>query len=258
MGLLDAFIQYVKDAAPGGLLNAETKPIADRVNYIGGLLDNNSQISQDAQNWHKRTQKGLADQLAGRESPDAEYAYGSMMNAAGMAPVGILRNAAMDSAAKAHFGKTFNPAETGFLLDDATRLDLSGRHYASGYENVGGKYVPKAGQPDYLRGNRAVDHRELGDLVNEGGWGGLSDFMNQTGAVRYMPDVGISTVNTNMPSRAQIEKAVQDFRRAGNPMNVDVDPLNGNSAAVSQEFARPTVDAVLEFLQKNMKPDAFK
>lgn len=90
-GLLDALKQYITDAMPGGLLNAETKPIADRVNYVGGLLDNNAPINQDLQAWHKKTQRGLADQLAGRQTPDSEYAYGSMMNAAGMVPVGIIK-----------------------------------------------------------------------------------------------------------------------------------------------------------------------
>ena len=61
-----------------------------RANYLAGLLDPNSQISQDAQAWHKRTQNGLMDQLAGRDTPEAEQAYQTMMQAAGMAPVGMI------------------------------------------------------------------------------------------------------------------------------------------------------------------------
>lgn len=90
MGLLDALKQYIADALPGGLLNPETKPVANQAKYIGGLLDPNSPISQDAQNWHKRTQIGLADQLAGRQTPEAEQAYQTMMQAAGIAPVGMI------------------------------------------------------------------------------------------------------------------------------------------------------------------------
>lgn len=56
-----------------------------------------------------------------------------------------------------HFGATSNPKEAGYILNDGTMLDLSGRHYAAGYINK--KPIP--GQPDYLRGRRNVDHREL-------------------------------------------------------------------------------------------------
>ncbi len=89
MGLLDAFKQYVRDAMPGGLLNPETQPVADRVQYASGILDPQSQVSQDAQKWHKKTQLGLVDQLAGKNTPAAEYAYQQMMNMAGVAPVGM-------------------------------------------------------------------------------------------------------------------------------------------------------------------------
>lgn len=89
-GLLDDLVQYLKDAMPGGLLNPESKPVADRAKYASGLLDPNSAISNDLQNWHQRTQLGLADQLAGRQTPAAEQAYQTMMNMAGNAPVGIV------------------------------------------------------------------------------------------------------------------------------------------------------------------------
>ena len=189
--------------------------------------------------------------------------YGeAALNAVGLLPFvpslgGIVRNKALEQSALEHFGKTFNPKETGFILDDGSRLDLSGRHYASGYSLQGGKYIPDPGKPDYLRGDRAVDHRELDDLVPGDGWEGLSEFLNQAGAVRYMPGTGISVVDTNMPSRLQIEKAVTDFRRNGDTMYVDVDSLNGNSR-VSKEFEKPSVDLVLNFLKKNMKPGADK
>lgn len=171
--------------------------------------------------------------------------------------VGILRNAPLQAAATKHFGRTISPDETGFILDNGTRLDLSGRHYASGYQRVGDGFKPMPGQPDYLRGGRNVDHRELGDLVPGSQWEGLSDFINQTGAVRYMPNTGISVVDTNMPNAAQIQRAVEDFRRSRTPMNVDVDALSGSSRA-SQEFDRPTVDGVMDWIKTQMKPEAFE
>ena len=88
-GLWDALKQYIGDALPGGALNPETEPVAKQANYLSGILDPASQVSQDATNWHKRTQNGLMDQLAGRDTPEAEQAYQTMMMAAGMAPIGM-------------------------------------------------------------------------------------------------------------------------------------------------------------------------
>jgi hypothetical protein len=94
MGLLDLFLKegkkYIKDALPGGLLNPELKPVADQAKYIGGVLDDSAPINRDLQGWHKKTQLGLADQLAGKKTPEAEYAYQQLMNMAGNAPIGIV------------------------------------------------------------------------------------------------------------------------------------------------------------------------
>lgn len=166
----------------------------------------------------------------------------------------IIKDNDLYNKAKGHFGTTYRASETGYLLDDGTRLDLSGRHYGTGYENKGyGKYGPKIGQPDYLANSRNVDHRELGDLVNAGGWDGLSEFMDRTGAVRYMPNVGVSVLDSNMPSQKQIETIVKDFRLSGEPLLVDVDAMKDGSNIASQEFSRPTVESVLEFIRKNQK-----
>lgn len=249
MGLLDAFKKYVKDAAPGGLLNPELTP----------------QNIRTAGEYASMTPNPIGDVASGLLAVDdlRKGNYGdAALNGIGLLPFvpamgGIVRNKALETAAKKHFGKTFNPSETGFLLDDATRLDLSGRHYGAGYMQQGDKFVPKPGQPDYLRGSRNVDHRELGELTPEGGWDGLARFMNESGAMRYMPNTGISVVDTNMPSVEQVTKAVQDFRRSGDPLYVDVDKLSGASR-VSEEFTKPTVEAVMNFLKKHMQPEAFK
>lgn len=246
MGLLDNLKKAVLDGAE--MYGSASQPAPQEV--VKGLLGF-SPVAGDA--------------ISAYDAYDAAKHgnYGeAALNAAGLLPFvpslgGVVRSKALEQNALKHFGKTFNPKETGFILDDGTRLDLSGRHYASGYSLQDGKYRPDPGKPDYLGGDRAVDHRELGDLVSGEGWDGLSEFLNQAGAVRYMPGTGISVVDTNMPSRMQIEKAVTDFRRNGDVMYVDVDALNGNSR-VSQEFEKPSVDQVLRFLKKNMKPGADK
>lgn len=193
-------------------------------------------------------------------SPMAEFAAGFLSPSSWMKSpkaLGIIKNKKMHDAALDYFGKTTNPKETGYILDDGTRLDLSGRHYATGYEKTKtGQYRPIAGQPDYLANSRNVDHRELVDLGDKIGEDlDMYKFIDQTGAVRYMPDFGVSVLDTNMPSRAQVETFVRDFRRAGNPLSVDVDSFKTGGNVASQDFARPTVDEVYNFIQKYQKGD---
>jgi len=165
--------------------------------------------------------------------------------------MGIVKNPSMEKAAIEHFGITHSPKETGYILDNGTRLDLSGRHYAGGYMKQGDRYVPEPGQPDYLKNDRAVDHRELGDLDPLGGsWNGLSNFLDQTGAVRYSPETGISLIPTNKPNAKQIETVVEDFRSQRNPLIVDIDHAKEGYNLASKEFAKPNTQEVLDWLEK--------
>ena len=171
-----------------------------------------------------------------------------------MGLLGTVRDPRLSQAAISHFGITQSPKETGYILDDGTRLDLSGRHYAGGYMKQGNRYVPEPGQPDYLRNNRAVDHRELGDLVPIGGtWSGLSNFMDQTGAVRYSPETGISLLNTNKPSQKQIETVVEDFRAKKIPLIVDIDNSKEGYNMLSKEFQKPNTSDVMDWINKTYK-----
>ena len=161
-------------------------------------------------------------------------------------------NAGLTQSAKDYFGVTRSPNETGYIMQDGTRLDLSGRHYAGGYEKKGDRFVPEAGKPDYLGGDRAVDHRELYDLkgLKEGEhqWDSVEQLMRETGAVRYMPNQGISIIDGQKVSNKQLEAIVSDFRKSGNSLTVDIDPVGGGSRAVSKTFDRPTVEGVREFI----------
>jgi hypothetical protein len=162
-------------------------------------------------------------------------------------------NAELAQSAKDYFGVTRSPNETGYIMQDGTRLDLSGRHYAGGYEKQGDRFVPKAGETDYLGGDRAVDHRELYDLkgLKEGEhqWDAVEQLMRETGAVRYMPNQGISIINGQKVSDKQLKAIVSDFRKSGNSLTVDIDPVGGGSRAVSKTFDRPTVEGVREFIE---------
>jgi tetrahydromethanopterin S-methyltransferase subunit F len=171
-----------------------------------------------------------------------------------MGLLGTVRDPRLAQAATSHFGITNNPRETGYILDDGTRLDLSGRNYSSGYMKQGDRYVPEPGQLDYLRNDRVVDHRELGDLVGAGsGNERLTTFMDQTGAVRYSPDTGISLLNTNKPSQKQIETVVEDFRAKKIPLIVDIDNTNEGYNMLSKEFQKPNTSDVMDWINKTYK-----
>ena len=177
----------------------------------------------------------------------------ALAGGAKLAPLlmGIVKNPSMEKAAIEHFGITHSPKETGYILDNGTRLDLSGRNNAVGYTKQGDRYMPEAGQQDYLRGDRVVDHRDLGDIVGPGsGNENLSTFMDQSGAARYFPNTGISLTHTNKPSAKQIETVVKDFRMNGEPLIVDIDHTVHGGNLASKEFSNPKTSEVLNWLEK--------
>ena len=112
--------------------------------------------------------------------------------------------------------------------------------------------MAEKGKADYLGGDRAVDHRELYDLpgIKEGehSWDAVQHLMTETGAVRYLPNVGFSVIAGQKVSDKQLRKIVSDFRKSKNPLEVDIDPVGGGSRAISKTFENPTVDGVREFL----------
>ncbi len=151
--------------------------------------------------------------------------------------------------AVAHFGTTEDPRESGYILPDGRHLALMGRHYASGYENK----KPKRGQPDYLTGQRNVDHRELDDLTETGDTKGMFDFMRRSGAVRHMPESGGVSV-IGMPTDAQLRAMLRAHGRAG--LIVDVDHPDTMETLASQEFRHPTMEALKTFFSQHVTKKA--
>lgn len=172
----------------------------------------------------------------------------------GIAPLGILKAPELQAAAKEHFGVTSFPAETGYLMDDLSRLDFTGRHHAGGYQRVADRNIPLPGQPDYLKLQRSVDHRELNDLVGHGdNWQRMSDFMDKTGGVRYDINYGVSLVNKNKPNDAQINQIVRDFKSRGTPLLIDIDRMSDGGNLASKEFTDPTFGEVKSWLDRQYK-----
>lgn len=164
-----------------------------------------------------------------------------------------------EAIARRHFGVARDLAETGYILSDGTRLDLSGRHYASGYVRKGASFVPKRGEVDYLRGGRNVDHRELPDEIRElyrdrdTHSAGMLGFLELTGALRVMPGVGFSVVR--MPTIEALASFMKGWKDAYGNDEVIVDVISPEGETLSSiVVSDPTLEkleAQLESLGPN-------
>lgn len=162
-----------------------------------------------------------------------------------------LQNKAID-----YFKLTQRPSETGYILDNGKRLDFSGRYQSpSDYEIIGGQYFPKQGKTDYFRNERSVDHRTVNEIMpdQQYGWDALASFIEKTGAIRYLQDVGASFVDTNKPSDIQIKTLVDDFRKTGNTLTIDIDRKTNGENLFSKDFDNPTFEEVKKWVDKVYK-----
>lgn len=82
--------------------------------------------------------------------------------------------------AKDNFGVTRDPKEAFYVLPDGSMLDGSGRHW-------GGSEVD-------VRGQRQVDHGDVGEVMDSSGAQAMYDFMSQTGAMRFDANAGIASI----------------------------------------------------------------
>ena len=140
--------------------------------------------------------------------------------------------------AKEHFGITLDPREAGYILENGEMLDFSGRHYASGYEHIRlpiGEVIhrPLPGQPDYLRGQRSTDHREIAPIFGYGISGlGLSGvdamikFEHEANAIRFHlsmdGDLNISLTTAQHPTLAQWDRLNKIQRSTGGVVFFDI------------------------------------
>ena len=123
-----------------------------------------------------------------------------------------------------YFGKTYKWAETGYVLLDGSKLDLSGKH-----EGAPGGY-------------RTVDHRDIVDALgsdygDDTYSGSLVQFMSE-GNIRISPESNGINLSVK-PNKAQ-EMALSDFiSRARGEVLLDIDDFNGYTVA-SVEYPRGT------------------
>jgi hypothetical protein len=146
--------------------------------------------------------------------------------------------ASLEQRAKDAFGITNDIREAGYMTPDGSLLDFSGRHYASGYHKEGDRFVPDGrGQtrhtvpnqgrpiytatPDYLAGQRNVDHRELSPL-GMGSDEGMHAMLD-AGFIRLMPDAdGTINAEISRPMTASQTSALSVWAREAPSVTVEV------------------------------------
>ena len=133
----------------------------------------------------------------------------------------------VESDVKKHYGSTYNWKETGYILQDGTRLDLSGRN-----EGARGGY-------------RQVDHRDIFAIFEDGdysyGTEALVEFMGR-GNIRVMPET--PGINLQVEPNAEQYRLIQDFvERVGwkeGYFSVDIDNKNGDTIETLTYEGKPS------------------
>ena len=143
-----------------------------------------------------------------------------------------------------YFGKTYKWAETGYVLLDGTRLDLSGKH-----EGAPGGY-------------RTVDHRDIVDALgsdygDDTYSGSLVQFMSE-GNIRISPESNGINLSVK-PNKAQ-EMALSSFvSYARGEVMLDIDDSNGYTV-VSVEYpmgthANKVLTDIRNWFENGTKPE---
>ena len=159
------------------------------------------------------------------------------------------------------WGVTRDAHEAGFVLPDGRMLDLTGRGQSVGYEqDATGRWVPKPGEPDYLRGQRSRDHHEVANFMDDGDWDAtdLDHFLAATGTMRVslFGDRGqeMFMVQANSaPTDEQMRTIYSVMNRyPGATLSWDVvDPKSGRAVALGSGPIREEVVAFEEGARTN-------
>ena len=248
------------EAIRGGLLNFFEGGAPIRSGFAG-LLRGDVEPLKQAVGYGQPFPQLTPEQMQQQSLDVAMDINNPMQNIGGL--LGVIKNVEKLNKARQHFGITQTPEEAGYIIENPLTgwpelLDFSGRHYASGYQKDYSssipKYVAKTGQPDYLKRSRAVDHRELNDLVeSSGGWERMAEFMDETGAIRNHPGVGISLIDTNKPSKKQIEEAVSFYKYRNLPIAIDIDAKTTGANIASKDFKKIDANEIYKWIEQYYK-----
>ena len=221
---------YAKRAKEGGYDGVIFKNLVD----VGGYSNGDEGASTVAIAFSSEQVKSVAN---GKPTSDPDIRYS-------LTEYTAEEKKAHNDAVLEHFGKTYKWAETGYLLLDGTRLDLSGKH---------------DGAPG---GYRTVDHRDITDALGYDYGGGeysdsLIQFMSE-GNIRIVPEIGGINLSVK-PTKAQ-EQALSDFiSRNRGEVVLDIDDSKGNTI-VSVEYPKGTyfkkvLEDIREWFDNGKQPE---
>lgn len=160
--------------------------------------------------------------------------------------------------AKGIIGITNNPKEAGYVLPNGEMLDFTGRHYASGYE----KGKPKVGEPDYLAGERSVDHREISIIYGEGIGGNEAMVRFESeGNIRVAAlegDLNVSLQLDQVITPKQIETLNKMYKSTGGSVNYDIYKVGGEGSPLLSKEANSINQVIADFKAKGGKVSEFE
>jgi len=135
--------------------------------------------------------------------------------------------------AKQRYKTTENPQEAGFILNDGSMLDFSGRNEACGYKDS------KPTKDDYLRNQRNTDHRDIYRIMNrEYSTETMDYFGKKTNAIR-MTTYNKDSMSINLygkPSQKQLTR-LRNIYYKGMIIYTDFDyKRTSKGTAMSKEF----------------------
>ncbi len=145
----------------------------------------------------------------------------------------------LENRAAEEFGTTYDWNETGYILTDGRRLDLSEK-------NNGGP-----------RGHRSADHRIVGTLYEDlQGTAALVDFMNR-GNIRITPETGGIDISV-APNKKQLDVLDSYISKNRGEVIVDISDEQGNNL-YSWEYAKGTyskkiINDITNFFKDGTQP----
>jgi GNAT superfamily N-acetyltransferase len=149
------------------------------------------------------------------------------------------------------WGLTRDPKEAAYILPNGKMIDGSGRAQAGGYTRSGDYYVYTGKGRDTMSGDRVVDHREIAQSVTpEGGISGtqaMDNFINASGAVRYMPTTGASF--NFMPTDIQLNQLIKAHKATAGSDSFVGDIYNAKGNLIKAfDLPNPTVQKLKNIL----------
>jgi len=175
-------------------------------------------------------------------SPESALQTGMDFMGGGL--LGVIKNPVTQQKALQTFGRTRDPQQAFYLLDDGSLL--SGENVLNIPKDLKMfEHVEAPIRSDVML-NENVSEDYIGSLINK--------FIDDTGAARYYnrPDYGgIQLVNSNKPSDAQIRAMANQFKNK--ELAIDINDINTGDVYKDKVFQNPTYEEIKKFIDESYK-----